>query len=141
MRNIPPGRGSTSTKAAIQIFMRSGSVNKANTVSGDASIWISRRTSRSSRSSSAIGLAPFGRLGSPLQPLQPRAPKSLDVCDQLVKPFVSHHIEALWADPAFVEKTGVAQYADMLRNGRPRQLEALGDRAGRHLSLANEVYD
>jgi len=44
-------------------------------------------------------------------------------------------------DAPLVEKASLTQHANMLGDGRPRQLEPPGDCSGGHLARANELHD
>jgi hypothetical protein len=76
-----------------------------------------------------------------LQPPQSRVPKGFRILDELAEILAVDGVDALCSYAALVEQSRTAQYPDVLRHARPRQLEMAGDRTSRHLPLAHQVHD
>src|SRR5215469_13539158 len=127
-RNSPPGFGSATTRSAIQLFNCSGSVSKAKIVLGDASMRISKRTSPLLSAFVTFCSSPFDAFGYELQFAQARPPKVFDKFRKLLEPLFAHDIETLRPFSALVKKAGRTQHAEMLRDGRPCQLEVSSNR-------------
>ena len=54
---------------------------------------------------------------------------------------MTHNIKTPWSDAAGVQKSGLAQHADVLGDRGPCQVEPPGDGSGRHFAFANQPYD
>src|SRR2546423_336519 len=90
--NTPPGCGSSVAATPIQRTSFSGSVKNGNTVSGPASILISRSTTLFSLCGSGNAAPPLLVLGGALEPLEPVFPEAVEKRSQLGEALRPHAI-------------------------------------------------
>src|SRR4029079_17869746 len=139
MRKAPPGFGSNcSASRPFQRASFSGSTRNSHTVSGEASIEISRWKTICSV---ALILLPLLVFCLAFERLEPRVPELLQELAQLGEALGSSAVEPPGAVASFVHEPGLLQQRQMLRDRRARHVEVRRDLAGRELAVAHEPQD
>src|SRR5215212_4085931 len=113
-RQAPPGRGSSVASAASQRVSFSGSVKKANTVSGLASIWRSW-TIGSVRTSAVTLASPLFVLGLAHEDVEAVAPELIQEPAQVRQALGARAIQPLGALTALGDESRLLEHADVLR--------------------------
>jgi hypothetical protein len=118
----------------------SGSVKKANTVSGLASIC--RSWTMGSVRASAVTLAsPLFSLRLAHEDVEAIAPELVKEGAQLRQAFGARAVQAPGALAALGHEPGLLEHADVLRDGRARDVEVRRDLPGGELAVADEGQD
>src|SRR5438105_5954723 len=136
-RNLPPARGSSSASFPFQRTYWTGSVRSRKTVSGDASIVITRSMTFVSTAMLAppLLLFAFSRGFQGAQALRPvRLERSPELSDRLGP----RAVQALRSVPPLGHQTGLPQDAQVLGHRRPGDVEAARDLADGELSARDE---
>src|SRR5919108_5661895 len=139
-RQPPPGRGSSVASDASQRVSFSGSVKKANTISGLASI--SRSWTIGSVRTSAVTLtSPLFSLDLARQGVEALAPELVQEGAQVGQALGTGAVEPLGALPPLGEEPGLLEDADVLGDRRPGHGEVRGDLAGGELAIPDQRED
>src|SRR6185369_3486422 len=141
---MPPVRGSSVAILPIQRTRWSGSVQKRHTVSGVAAMWMSYSSASAAMASVAVGIAvdlPLGRFGGGLQVAEAVGPEAVEPRAKVLEAFRSCSIEPSRAVAALRDQARGAEDGEVLADGRPRHVEAGGDRAGGLLAVGEEGED
>ena len=80
-----------------------------------------------------IGLCPLLRLGGTLEPVEVVIPEVLQVVAQLIEGLAARAVEPTRPLPALMQQIGVLEHAQVLRDGRPTDVEVRGDLSGAQL--------
>src|SRR5688572_5754703 len=137
-RYSPPGRGSSAAAWPIQRVAFSGCTRNSHTVSGLASIWISRLTAVSVLASI---LLPFLEFGLSLERLEPLVPELLEELPDRLEALRADPVEAPRAVAPLVHEPRLLQDGQVLRHSRPGDVEVRRDLARGELVVTDERQD
>ena len=88
-----------------------------------------------------IGLCPLLRLGGTLEPVEVVIPEVLQVVAQLIEGLAARAVEPTRPLPALMQQIGVLEHAQVLRDGRPTDVEVRGDLSGAQLIVGDKLED
>src|SRR2546426_1372951 len=139
-RNVPPGRGSSSASLPFQRTYCTGSVRRRNTVSGGAWIVMIRSMTFVSTAMPCPPLL-FLLLRGCLQRPKALVPERFEISAELGDRLRARAIQALRAASALGHEARLLQDTEMLRDRRPRDLEAARDLPDRELGRGHQSED